>query len=399
MLLTTLRQPRHSMTILVALARTVLAEITIPGTFTNRDIWMINLTFVHYTTIHHLQISLFNVVLVTFATNTMVVWTQSYYGGPLPPNSNTDRHDLDLLQDLLTCWAWTGHLICHVLRCLFQLQEKWKQNTAMKFQQMVGLTRLYGVIGYITDTNTPECSKALQKIMDRDQDVATIENICREHCCEAGPVAAHSVLPQEVPQPLLELRAPELAVVGLRLGPEAVAVEHAGIIEARHHGTDSFGGTPLRAKTARPPHLLGLPLASGSRPADDWSGAAVRQGKAMARRWSGSDVGRSCLADNWSRVGAERMEAEMSSGVWYSCPGKKVLAIHPLIILKTSINSPLFIQHSKKKSPSSANLASRLFSSPGNILCFELRAQSPVMRWWRLASGEPKQTVTLPPLL
>lgn len=54
---------------------------------------------------------------------------------------------------------------------------------------------------------------------------------------EARAVRAHSVLPQELLEAPLQLRLAGLPLIGRVVAPEAVAVENAGVVEARHDCT------------------------------------------------------------------------------------------------------------------------------------------------------------------
>ena len=54
---------------------------------------------------------------------------------------------------------------------------------------------------------------------------------------EAGTVGAHPVLPQELLEAPLQLRFARLPLIGRVVAPEAVTVENAGVVEARHDCT------------------------------------------------------------------------------------------------------------------------------------------------------------------
>lgn len=54
---------------------------------------------------------------------------------------------------------------------------------------------------------------------------------------EAGAVGAHSVLPQELLEASLQLRFAGLPLIAPGVAPETVAVENAGVVEARHDCT------------------------------------------------------------------------------------------------------------------------------------------------------------------
>lgn len=70
---------------------------------------------------------------------------------------------------------------------------------------------------------------------------------------EARPVRAHPVLPQELLEPLLQLRLPNLPLIHGRISPKTVAVVNAGIVEAGHRGCCSAAG---RERWISPSRLL-----------------------------------------------------------------------------------------------------------------------------------------------
>lgn len=81
---------------------------------------------------------------------------------------------------------------------------------------------------------------------------------------ETGPVRAHPVLPQELLEPLLQLRLPNLPLVHGCVSPKTVAVVNAGVIEARHRGCCSAAGARALGQAQSPPFSkcpAGSPLA------------------------------------------------------------------------------------------------------------------------------------------
>lgn len=80
---------------------------------------------------------------------------------------------------------------------------------------------------------------------------------------ETRPVRAHPVLPQELLEPLLQLRLPNLPLVHGRVSSKTVAVVNAGVIEAGHRGCCSAAGARALGQPQPPPpkYPAGSPLA------------------------------------------------------------------------------------------------------------------------------------------